>query len=85
MTNKVKTAKKTVANTQVITETKLGVHQRIALLFMVTVGFVVLGSAVFAAVYTWTYDDSTTPVTGQTIPTNGQVLGVDQTFTTLSE
>ncbi|MFH0853482.1 MAG: hypothetical protein V1853_03690 [bacterium] len=64
------------------TETKLEVHQRIALMFMVTVGFIVLGSAVFAAVYTWTYDDNIAPAATQTIPTNGQVLGVDQTFTT---
>ncbi len=62
-------------------ETKTNLFQRIALLFVIGVGLVVVSSAVFAAVYTWTRPKTEVE---SPAPTSGQVQG-DYTFQTTSE
>jgi hypothetical protein len=63
------------------TKTAVTLTQRIALGFVVTVGLVVVGSAMFAAAITWTRRDATPTTTVSTsTPSTGAVLGVDHTF-----
>ena len=62
-------------------ETKTNLSQRIALLFVVGVGVVVVASVLFAAVYTWTRPKTAVE---STATTTGQVQG-DYTFQTTGE
>jgi hypothetical protein len=64
------------------TQTSVSTTQRIALSFVIGVGVVVVGSALFAAAITWTRKDSisTTTSTAPSSPSTSQILGVDHTF-----
>lgn len=69
------------------TKTSVGLSQRVALLFVIGVGVLVVGSVLFAAVYTWTAKPETTTARANTnvsanANVNSAVLGVDHTFTT---
>jgi hypothetical protein len=63
--------------------TRVSLTQRIALLFVVTVGVIVVGSVAFAAILTWTSKDSApvqTALSDKATQTPS-VLGVETDFT----
>lgn len=68
-------------STSTAVETKTNLSQRVALLFVIGVGIVVVSSALFAAVYTWTRPKTEVESTPTTA---GQVRG-DYTFQTTGE
>lgn len=69
------------------TATKVSTSQKIALLYVVSVGIIVLGSVLFSAIYTWSggKQDATPTASATKIYRNGEVLGVDQVFVTSEE
>ncbi|USN54008.1 MAG: hypothetical protein H6760_02455 [Candidatus Nomurabacteria bacterium] len=69
------------------TTTQVSTSQKIALLYVVSVGVIVLGSVLFSAIYTWTGGKQDTIPTASATKTyrNGEVLGVDQVFVTSEE
>jgi flagellar basal body-associated protein FliL len=72
-------------NLEVTTETKTTTAQRVAMLFVVAVGIVVLGSVAFAGAYTWTMRKSTTTAKAPVIVApqqQAQVAGESDTFGT---